>query len=109
DQLKQVFLNLLSNACQAMPDGGTISCSASQAWLDGEQVMLIRLRDDGPGLEPAIRRKIFNPYFTTRQDGTGLGLAIVHQIISGHGGVISVESTPGHGALFVIQLPHGPG
>lgn len=109
DQLKQVFLNLLSNACQAMPDGGTINCGANQAWLDGEQVLLIRLRDDGPGLDPAIRRKIFDPYFTTRQDGTGLGLAIVHQIISGHGGGISAESTPGHGALFVIQLPHGPG
>ncbi|HET98402.1 MAG TPA: PAS domain S-box protein, partial [Desulfurivibrio alkaliphilus] len=109
DQLKQILLNLLSNACQAMPDGGTISCNASPAWRDDQQVLLIRLRDNGPGLDPAIRRKIFDPYFTTRQDGTGLGLAIVHQIISGHGGSISVESSPGQGTLFVIQLPNGPG
>jgi two-component system sensor histidine kinase PilS (NtrC family) len=109
DQLKQILLNLLSNACQAMPDGGTISCNASPAWRDGQQMLLIRLRDNGPGLDPAIRRKIFDPYFTTRQDGTGLGLAIVHPIISGHGGSISVESSRGQGTLFVIQLPNGPG
>lgn len=108
DQMRQVLLNLLANACQAMPRGGTIRCSAEPGYLDGRPALLIRISDSGPGLAPEQSRKIFDPYFTTRPNGTGLGLAIVHQIISGHGGAITVESAPGHGTAFLIQLPAGP-
>ena len=109
DQLKQVFLNLLSNACQAMPAGGTVHCTASPVQLGGKSLLNIQLQDSGPGIPSEVRSKVFDPYFTTRQEGTGLGLAIVHQIISGHGGTIAIESSSSRGATFTIQLPVGPG
>ncbi len=108
DQLKQVLLNLLSNSCQAMPAGGVICCTAYPVRSGGRMMLNIQLRDSGPGIPRAIRAKIFDPYFTTRQEGTGLGLAIVHQIISGHGGTVGIADAADRGALFTIQLPDGP-
>lgn len=103
EQLRQVLLNLVSNACQAMPDGGEIKCRAEPGRTGDGQGVTIKVQDQGSGIPPEIHEKIFNPYFTTRQDGTGLGLAIVHQLIKGHGGHISVDSTPG-GTTFTIEL-----
>lgn len=102
EQLRQVLLNLLGNACQATPDGGEIKCRAALT-DDGEKV-IITLRDQGGGMTPEVRNRIFDPYFTTRREGTGLGLAIVHQIIEGHGGNIRVTSAPGQGTTFTIEL-----
>ena len=106
DQLRQVFLNLCSNSCQAMPQGGEIKINAAEEQdSDGREWIRIKVEDNGPGIAAAHLAKIFDPYFTTRENGTGLGLAIVHQIITNHGGTITAANQAGHGALFTITLP----
>jgi signal transduction histidine kinase len=107
DSLLQVFVNLITNAAQALgSEGGTVRLSLSR---DGEHVAA-RVRDDGPGMPPDVKRRIFEPFFTTKSDGTGtgLGLPIVQGIVSRHGGAISVESEPGEGTTFTVLLPTQP-
>lgn len=100
----QVLLNLITNADQAM-DGArdakrlTINTRKEGRWI------LIEVSDSGPGVPQHLREKIFDPYFTTRRDGTGIGLSFCHQVITGHGGAISVGRSPHGGALFRIRLP----
>jgi signal transduction histidine kinase len=101
EQIKQVLLNLLMNAVQAMPDGGRVDVSASQ---EGGHVALI-VADDGPGIPEEMRARIFDPFFTTREAGTGLGLAVVQQIVTQHGGQIDVEQNGAQGARFVVRIP----
>jgi len=104
-QLNQVFMNLLVNAIQAIPGSGTITVEVSRAIVgDGLE---IRIRDSGVGMTPDVQRRIFEPFFTTKEvgEGTGLGLSISYGIIERHRGHLSVESTPGVGTTFVIQLP----
>ncbi len=101
DQLKQVFLNLVTNAVQAMSDmGGTI---VLKSWSDGDYVR-VSVADDGPGISPEDLSKIFDPFFTKRAEGTGLGLTIVHRIIDAHDGHIEVESSR-NGTTFTLSLP----
>ena len=101
DQLKQVFLNLVTNAVQAMDKtGGTITIETKGA---GEYVE-ISVADTGPGILPVDLPKVFDPFFTKRAEGTGLGLTIVHRIIDEHDGHIEVESSPG-GTVFNVTLP----
>jgi signal transduction histidine kinase len=101
EQLKQAFLNLVLNALQAMPEGGTLSLSAQ---ADDDEIR-IRFADTGQGILGDNLNRIFNPFFTTRSEGTGLGLAITHRIIQGHGGRIDVDSRPGEGTVFTLHLP----
>jgi signal transduction histidine kinase len=102
NQLKQVFVNLITNAVQAMePEGGTIAVETGAA--DG--FVHIRLADDGPGIPAEMLAKVFDPFFSTRDEGTGLGLTIVHRIVDEHDGHIEVESTLGVGTTFTIFLP----
>lgn len=103
EQLQQVFINLINNALDAMPKGGQLHFS-TQALADG---VLVSCRDTGEGIRAEIKSRIFDPLFTTklRGRGSGLGLAVAQQIIREHGGTISVESEPGHGAAFQIHLP----
>lgn len=101
EQLKQAFLNLMLNAMQAMPGGGKLTISTIP--LEGE--VQVRFADTGQGIPPESLEKIFNPFFTTRQEGTGLGLAITHRIIQGHGGRIEVSSRAGEGTTFTLVLP----
>ncbi len=101
EQLKQAFLNLVLNALQAMPGGGKLTVAT--ALRDGRAA--ITIADTGQGIPPENLERIFNPFFTTRQEGTGLGLAITHRIIQGHGGRIDVESRPGEGTTFTLLLP----
>jgi len=101
EQLKQAFLNLVLNALQAMPAGGTLAIGTETA--DGQ--LRIRFADSGQGIPPENLERIFNPFFTTRQEGTGLGLAITHRIVQGHGGHIEVKSRPGEGTTFTVVLP----
>ncbi|MBW2267246.1 MAG: hypothetical protein JRH16_01625, partial [Deltaproteobacteria bacterium] len=103
-QLNQVFLNLLMNACDAIESGGTIRIR-TQALADGVR---LEFQDDGPGISEEVRSRIFDPFFTTKSvgGGTGLGLSLSHGIIERHGGRIEVESAPGAGATFVIELPY---
>ena len=100
--LQQVFLNLLINARDAMPDGGVIRIAIS---LTGFH-LCIRVSDTGRGIPADVLEKIFRPFFTTKGDkGTGLGLAICHKIILQHKGDIRVESEVGKGTTFTIFLP----
>jgi signal transduction histidine kinase len=101
DQMKQVFLNLLLNACQAMPSGGDLSVRAYI--LNGS--LAVDIRDTGGGIKAQDIQNIFNPFFTTKADGTGLGLALSFAVMESHGGAINVKSEEGKGALFTITLP----
>lgn len=107
-QMKQVVLNLIVNAVQAMPLGGvlTISLKADQAQTLGVPAVRLTVTDSGCGIEPSHRSRIFDPFFTTKDEGTGLGLAIVYAIVEAHQGRIDVESVAGEGASFTIALPH---
>jgi len=102
-QLNQVFVNLLSNALQAIGERGTITIRTRQEKAD----LLISIHDDGKGIPPEIISKIFDPFFTTKDvnKGTGLGLSISYQIIEKHRGTIFVDSAPGAGTTFTIRLP----
>jgi len=103
-QLHQVLVNLVVNSIQAMPSGGKLSIRTKAA---PDYVSLI-VQDTGIGMTQDIRKKIFLPFFTTKDvsEGTGLGLAVVEGIVSSHGGSIEVESEPGHGTCFEVRLPH---
>jgi signal transduction histidine kinase len=100
--LRQSFLNLAINACQAMPNGGSLRVSCSPASQDRVE---IRLEDTGVGIPPEHLGKIFDLYFTTKDHGTGIGLSMVYRIIQLHDGEIEVQSTPGRGTTFKILLP----
>lgn len=102
-QLRQVLLNLLKNALEAMPRGGQLTV-ATRVRDDRAE---ISVSDTGEGMTPEVAASIFQPYFTTKEKGTGLGLAISQSIIQEHGGAILVDSTPGRGSTFTVQLPLG--
>ncbi len=99
-QFKQVFLNLILNALQALPHGGQLLIESS---LMDDQIHLV-FSDNGPGIPENDLDKIFNPFFTTKDDGTGLGLAITHRIVKNHCGQISVRNRPEGGAQFTLIL-----
>lgn len=103
DQLKQVFVNLISNAVQAMEPrgGGSIKLSA---FVD-EGFVTVRVEDTGPGIAAEDVAKVFDPFYSRREGGTGLGLTIVHRIVDEHDGHIEVESVPGEGTAFTVSLP----
>ncbi len=100
--LRQVFLNLALNACQAMPQGGTLRLTAAVA--DHARVE-VRVEDTGVGIPPANLGKIFDLYFTTKDHGTGIGLSMVYRIVQLHDGEVEVQSTPGKGTTFRVFLP----
>ena len=100
-QVHQVLINLLKNALEAMDQGGEITITSRVKGANAE----ISLADTGEGMSPEVAANIFQPYFTTKDKGTGLGLAICQGIIQEHGGIILVDSTPGKGTTFTIQLP----
>lgn len=104
-KLEQVYLNLLINAMQAMPKGGTVQIESRFHQGDDDASIEIVIADEGVGVAPENMDRLFDPYFTTRNDGTGLGLAIADRIISDHGGAIAVESSLGHGTRFTVRLP----
>ena len=102
-QINQVFMNVLSNAIQAIPLEGSIFI---KTWLDGNMVK-VSMRDTGAGITEEVRKKIFDPFFTTKEvgKGTGLGLSISYGIVEKHNGEIEVFSIPGKGAEFIISIP----
>lgn len=99
--LHRALSNLILNAIDAMSEGGTLSVSAQRK----DALVRIRISDTGKGLTPEECERLFTPYYTTKEYGTGLGLAIVQSVVADHRGTISVESAPGAGACFVIDLP----
>lgn len=104
-QLRQALLNLILNAREAAGAEGTVTISVRRSERDA----LLSVRDDGPGLSPEDRARLFVPGFTTKATGGGIGLSIVQRIVSEHGGSIAVESSPGTGTAFQIRLPLSPG
>lgn len=127
DQILQVIVNVVKNAIQAMPDGGEIHVSMgvkrkrlversalgrrasdrleSARPVPEQEVVEIRVQDNGPGIPAATLARVFDPFFTTRAQGSGLGLSICQTIVREHGGVIAVESTVGQGTAVTIDLP----
>lgn len=101
DQLEQVFMNLILNAQAAMPQGGLLRISGR---IQGNNLVL-QFIDNGSGIAPEIKNKIFDPYFSTKPNGTGLGLFVTYGIIQNHHGTIEVESKLGRGTAFTISLP----
>ncbi len=100
-QLKQVFLNLVLNAAEAMPNGGKLTIS-----LDADEAgVTVAVKDTGIGMNQETVARIFEPFYSTKEEGTGLGLAVSYGIVQGHGGDIRVESQPGQGTCFTIWLP----
>jgi len=101
NQMKQVLLNLVKNALEAMDSGGRVVLTSgaedNQVWFSVE--------DTGGGMPPEVLEKIFNPFFTTKKKGTGLGLAVIHKIVADHHGSVSVQSLPDQGTTFRIKLP----
>ena len=107
DQLKEVLVNLLVNACEMMVDGGIIRI------LEKEEekgptgpFVVISISDNGPGIPEAIQEKIFQPFFSTKEEGTGLGLSIASRIVEKHGGTLILKSEEGEGTTFTITLPY---
>jgi signal transduction histidine kinase len=101
ERIRQCLLNLLLNALQAMPDGGELDVSTEPA----PGACRVRVRDTGVGIPPENLGQIFNLYFSTKPAGTGLGLPMARKIVEEHRGTISVESAPGKGSVFTIDLP----
>lgn len=105
DQIVQVLVNIVLNAIQATPGGGTVTVETLAVEYEGGLFCQVEVRDTGQGIPPEIREEIFNPFFTTKDKGTGLGLAISHQIVAEAGGFIAVDSVEGRGSRFCINLP----
>ena len=101
DQLRQVFINLLRNAIQAMPSGGTVRVGAG---VERGQVA-VTVSDSGCGISEDHLGRIFEPYFTTKEEGSGLGLVIVERLVSEHGGDLVVSSAPGKGTTITVRIP----
>jgi signal transduction histidine kinase len=106
EQLKEVVVNLIVNACEAMAAGGSIVIEEkAETHPRLGPAAVIRVSDTGPGIPAHLHEKIFQPFFSTKEEGTGLGLSIAQRIISEHGGCLELESTGGRGASFSIILP----
>jgi PAS domain S-box-containing protein len=112
DRLKQLFLNLIINGIEAMPDGGTLTLQTGTARRDDLQgastYAVVGVQDTGEGIQPEKLHRLFEPFFSTRTRGTGLGLTIADRIAKEHGGAIFVESIPGSGSKFTVELPVQP-
>jgi signal transduction histidine kinase len=101
DLIKQAVLNIVINGAQAMPEGGSLWVTLSTE--AGEAVLSVR--DEGTGIPPEIRDKIFNLYFTTKKEGSGIGLAMTYRILQLHSGSIAVQSEVDQGSTFTLRLP----
>jgi two-component system NtrC family sensor kinase len=101
-QLRQAFMNIASNACEAMEKGGRLVVRTRE--IPGDLEVEVVFEDNGPGIPPERLRKIFDPFFTTKERGTGLGLSVVYGVVEKHGGKIEVDSEEGRGTRFIIRL-----
>lgn len=100
--LRQAFLNILLNACQAMPKGGTVSITTER---ENREFVQVSIADEGVGIPPEDLDKIFQLYYTTKPDGSGIGLSLVYRIIQMHDGIIDVSSEVGRGTTMIVRLP----
>ncbi|MBI5788768.1 MAG: sensor histidine kinase [Candidatus Schekmanbacteria bacterium] len=107
ERMRQVFLNLLLNALQAISGSGEINCKIEQVSVKNKDYLAVTIEDSGDGISRENLANIFNPFFTTKKSGSGLGLAISYKIVQEHGGQIQVESQVGKGSSFTVFLPKG--
>jgi signal transduction histidine kinase len=107
EQLKGVLLNLLLNAAEAMPDGGTlwVSTETRDAAETGASVIRVRVADEGPGVPAELRERIFEPFFSTKEEGVGFGLALAQHAVEEHDGTLTLADSAEIGAVFVVELP----
>jgi signal transduction histidine kinase len=105
--MKQVLLNLIHNALQAMSNGGELLVKTCTAEREDRKWVVMAVKDSGIGIAPAEQNRIFEPFFTTKGDrgGTGLGLSVTYGIVTDHGGTIEVSSEPNRGSTFAVWLP----
>jgi signal transduction histidine kinase len=108
EEIKQVFMNMVLNAIQAMPGGGTLTITTGKSPDNGAVQTVVSFRDSGAGIPAPHVEKLFTPFFSTRKNGTGLGLFVAKRIIGKYNGVINVASREGQGATFTIRLPGHP-
>ncbi len=104
-QIKQVFINIIINAHEAMSGEGTITIKTETSTINSRKFVIASIADTGGGINPTVINNIFNPFFTTKESGTGLGLAISNKIILNHDGKIEIENVVGKGATFFVYLP----
>ncbi|OEU46172.1 MAG: hypothetical protein BBJ60_00700 [Desulfobacterales bacterium S7086C20] len=110
EQLKELLVNLLVNACEAMNGGGEIVISEQEESVESwGRVVAIRVNDNGPGVPEEVRERLFDPFFTTKEEGTGLGLSIAARIAKEHGGLLNLVSEEDKGATFAVILPYKGG
>jgi signal transduction histidine kinase len=100
-----VFDNLVSNACQSMKDGGSVEIEVRRGELEGQLAAHVEIKDSGHGMDPQVRKRALDPFFTTRPSGTGLGLPIVQRIVEAHGGQLEIESGEGQGTTVTLEIP----
>jgi len=107
NQMKQVLLNLIHNALQAMPKGGELLVNTQTAAREDRNGVIMAVKDSGIGIQPADQGRVFEPFFTTKGDrgGTGLGLSVTYGIVTDHGGIIEISSEPKKGSTFSVWLP----
>jgi signal transduction histidine kinase len=106
EQLKELLVNLMVNACEAIGQGGRIMISEEEGVTEPlGRVVVVRVRDTGPGVPDSIKEQVFQPFFSTKEEGTGLGLSIAQRIVEDHGGCLNLRSREGKGASFTITLP----
>jgi signal transduction histidine kinase len=104
-RMEQVFRNIMENSLAACKDPVEIAIQVTRTMQEGQPMLTLAVRDNGPGLNPEQRQRIFEPFFTTKTKGTGLGMAIAKRIIEAHGGQIAVSARPLPGAEILITLP----
>jgi len=109
DQIKQILMNIIINAIQAIPEKGEIKIKTEKGLLRGEQAIKLIIEDDGIGIAEKDLNQIFDPFFSTKEQGSGLGLSIVYKLVEGHQGEIKVESKEEKGTKFIIFLPQKGG
>ncbi len=105
EQIKEVLVNIIINACEEMKAGGTIVIHENVVGIKPGLKAVMRISDSGGGIHPSLREKIFQPFFTTKEEGTGLGLSIAARIISEHGGTLALEDSEDASAAFIVTLP----
>ena len=103
-ELGQVLYNLALNAVQAVDEGGEVVIVAKPS-QDGPPSVILEVNDNGPGLDEEVRRKLFQPFVTTKESGVGLGLSIIHRLVQRAGGTVEVHDRPSGGTSFRVQLP----
>jgi signal transduction histidine kinase len=112
EQLKQVLINLVQNAADALGTGGTIKLRAIQSRMmlvdQMREIVIIEVEDNGPGMSPEVQKRLFDPFFTTKQSGTGLGLSIAARIVEKHAGALRCQTAVNRGTTFGIVLPIEP-